>query len=257
MKVAVVGATGLIGTKVVRQLNEMGHQTRSLALELGVDVLTGEGLDEGLAGADVLLDVTNAPVLDTEAATKFFSTASTNLVTAAKAARVSHYVALSIVGVQRLTESAYMRGKVIQERTVADSGLPYTIMRSTQFHEFTSAIASNYLGSREFRVPDALIQPIAADEVVALLARATVDEPVNGVIHVGGPDKVSFAEMTEMLVRFHGVDFATVVDPGAKYFGSRLQTSSLIADDDAVIGTMRLPTWLRPSPERIQVAPTG
>ena len=244
VKIAVIGATGLMGTKVVKFLNDMGHQTAAAALELGTNVLTGQGLADALDGADALVDVTNAPTFEAEAVMSFFSTSATNIVAAAYNAGVGHYVVLSIVGADGLPESGYMRGKIAQERIVAESGLPYTIVRATQFFEFTATITSILSSNGEVRVPDALIQPIAADEVAVQLSRAAISEPANGIVNVAGPDKLSFAAMAARVVASRGEDTAVVVDPAATYFGAPLQTSSLVASDRAVIGSTRFTDWL-------------
>jgi uncharacterized protein YbjT (DUF2867 family) len=244
MKVTVMGATGLIGTKMVKLLNDAGHHTVAAALEVGTNVLTGEGLADVLAGADALVDVTNAPTFDADAVMQFFTTSATNLVAAANEAGVGHYVVLSIVGAHGLTESGYMRGKVAQERIVTQSHLPYTIVRATQFHEFTATITSMLTSSGAVRVPDALIQPIAADEVAAQLSRASVSKPVNGIVNIGGPDKLSFADMAALVVASRGEDTAVVVDPAATYFGTPLQNSSLVTRGHAVIGSTRFTDWL-------------
>ena len=247
MKIAVIGATGLMGTKIVKYLTDIGHQTSSAALELGVNVLTGEGLADALAGADALVDVTNAPTYEADAVMQFFTTSAANLVAAAKDAGVRHYVVLSIVGAEGLRESGYMRGKVAQERIVAQAGLPYTIVRATQFYEFAATITSTFTNDGEIRVPDALIQPIAADEVAAQVSRAAVYEPVNGVVNVGGPDRLSFADLAALVVASQDGSTPVIVDPEARYFGAPLQISSLVTDADATIGAMRFDHWLRRS----------
>lgn len=245
MKVTVVGATGLMGTRVVKALHNAGHETSAAAIELGTNVLTGEGLAEALAGADALVDVTNAPSYEADAVMSFFTTSATNLVAAAKQAGVGHYVVLSIVGAHGLPESAYMRGKVAQERIITESGLRYTVVRATQFYEFAATITSTLTADGQVRVPDALIQPIAADEVAAQVSRAAVAPPVNGTLDIGGPDKLSFADLAARVLESRGENTSVVVDPGATYFGSPLQTSSLVTRDSAaVIGSTRFADWL-------------
>jgi uncharacterized protein YbjT (DUF2867 family) len=244
MKIAVIGATGMIGARVVKFLNGIGHQTTAAALELGTNVLTGEGLADVLAGADALVDVTNAPTFEADAVMQFFTTSATNIVAAANDAGVRHYVMLSIVGAHGLPESGYMRGKIAQERIARDSGLPYTVVRATQFHEFTPAITSILTSNGEVRVPDALIQPIAADEVAVQVSRAAISEPVYGIVNIGGPDKLSFADMAARVVASRGDVAEVVVDPAARYFGALLNTSSLVTDDNAVLGCTRFADWL-------------
>jgi uncharacterized protein YbjT (DUF2867 family) len=231
VKITVVGASGLIGTKLVDLLTAGGHQVVAASRSSGVDVLTGEGLAEALAGADVLVDVVNSPSFEDDPVLEFFTKSTTNLATFAKAAGVGHYVALSIVGVDGLPDSGYMRAKVAQEKLLTESGLPYSIVRATQFAEFTEAITGSMIVGDEVRVPDALIQPIAADDVAAEVARVAVGEPLGGVVNIGGPEKISFEQMArEVLVR-QGDDKAVVVDPKVGYFGTPLQRDSLVTRD--------------------------
>jgi uncharacterized protein YbjT (DUF2867 family) len=232
VKISVIGASGLIGTKVVELVTADGHEAVSASRQSGVDVLTGEGLGEGLAGADVLVDVVNSPSFDDEPVMHFFTTSTTNLVTAAKSAGVGHYVALSIVGADGLPESGYLRAKVAQEKILTESGLPYTIVRATQFAEFADAIIGSMTEGSTVRVPDALIQPVAANDVSAAVARAAENPPLNGISDIGGPQKVTFEELARtVLARQGGDDKAVVIDPEAKYFGTRLATTSLVTAD--------------------------
>ena len=231
MKITVIGASGLIGTKVVDRLTAEGHEVVASSRSSGVDVLTGRGLAAALAGANALVDVTNSPSFDDDPVMEFFTTSTTNLVAAAKAAGVGHYVALSIVGVDGLPDSGYMRAKVMQESIITESGLPYTILRATQFAEFTDAITDSMTVGDEVRVPDALIQPVAADEVAAAVARAAVAEPLNGVANIGGPEKISFERMACDVLARRGDDKKVVVDPQARYFGTTLELRSLVTPD--------------------------
>lgn len=231
MRITVIGASGLIGTKVGALLTADGHEVVPASRESGVDVLTGEGLAEALAGADVLVDVVNSPSFDDDPVMHFFTTSTTNLVATARAAGVGHYVALSIVGLEELPESGYLRAKVAQEKIITESGLPYTIVRATQFEEFADAIVASLTEGSTVRVPDALIQPIAADDVAAAVARAAVDKPLNGAAEIGGPQKISFEELARGVLSRHGDDKAVVVDPQATYFGTRLAANSLVTAD--------------------------
>ena len=192
----------------------------------GADVLTGEGLADALAGADVLIDVVNSPSFEDEPVLQFFSTSTTNLAAAAKTAGVGHYVVLSIVGADGLPDSGYMRAKVVQEKTIVDSGIPYSVVRATQFDEFAEAITGSLVVGDEVRVPDGLIQLIAADDVAAEVARVAVGPPLGGIVNIGGPDKISFAEMASAVVAKRGDDLTVVVDPQATYFGTRWTTST-------------------------------
>jgi uncharacterized protein YbjT (DUF2867 family) len=231
MKITVIGASGLIGTKVVDLLSKDGHEVVASSRTSGVDVLTGEGLADALTGADALVDVTNSPSFEDDPVMEFFTKSTTNLVGAAKAARVGHYVVLSIVGVDGLPDSGYMRAKVAQEKLITDSGLPYTIVRATQFAEFTEAITASMTVGDEVRVPDALIQPVAADKVAAEVARAAVAEPLNDTVNIGGPEKISFEQMANDVLGRRGGNKTVVVDPQARYFGTALQLRSLVTPD--------------------------
>jgi uncharacterized protein YbjT (DUF2867 family) len=231
MKITVVGASGLIGTKVVGLLEGEGHEVVAASRSSGVDVLTGDGLAGALSGANVLVDLLNSPSFEDDPVMEFFTASTTNLVAAAKAAGVSHYVALSIVGVDGLPDSGYMRAKVMQENIITESGLPYTILRATQFAEFADAITDSMIVGDEVRVPDALIQPVAADEVAATVARAAVAEPLNGVANIGGPEKISFERMARDVLARRGDDKAVIVDPQARYFGTQLELRSLVTPD--------------------------
>jgi len=231
MKIAVIGASGLIGTKVVELLTSQGHDVVAAARSSGVDVLTGAGLADALAGADVLVDVTNSPKLDGGPAIEFFTTSATNLVEAARRAGVGHYVALSIVGVDGL-DGGYFHAKVTQETIITESGIPYSIVRATQFAEFADGIIESLTSGDEVRVPDALIQPIPADQVAAAVARTAAGEPVNGIANVGGPQAITFEQLARDVLARKGDDAKTiVVDPAARYYGAALTPSSLVTPD--------------------------
>jgi uncharacterized protein YbjT (DUF2867 family) len=232
MKITVVGASGLIGTKVVEVLKGQAHDVVASSRSSGVDVLTGTGLADALAGADALVDVTNSPSFETDAVMNFFTTSATNLVEAARAAGVGHYVALSIVGVDGLPDSGYFRAKVAQEKIITESGMPYSIVRATQFAEFTDAITESMTDGDEVRVPGALIQPIPADGVAAAVAGAAASEPINGIVNVGGPQRITFEQMARDTLARRGDDTKTVVvDPAARYYGAALGTHSLVTPD--------------------------
>jgi uncharacterized protein YbjT (DUF2867 family) len=231
MKITVFGASGLIGTKVVELLKDQGHDVVASSRSSGVDVLTGEGLADALAGADALVDVTNSPNLEGGPAMEFFTASATNLVEAARRAGVRHYVALSIVGVDGLG-GGYFRAKVAQEKIIAESGIPYSIVRATQFAEFADAITESMTVENEVRVPDALIQPIPADQVASAVAHAAVEQPLNGIVNIGGPHKVTFEQMARDALARKGDESKTiVVDPEARYFGAALATRSLVTPE--------------------------
>ncbi|HEX6129856.1 MAG TPA: NAD(P)H-binding protein [Candidatus Limnocylindria bacterium] len=232
MRITVVGASGLIGTKVVELLKSQDHDVFAASRSSSVDVLTGEGLADALAGADALVDVTNSPAFEADAVMDFFTRAAGNLVEAARAAGVDHYVLLSIVGVDGLPDSGYFRAKVAQERIITDSGMLYSIVRATQFAEFTDAITESLTVGDEVRVPDALIQPIPADEVAAAVASVAAGAPINGMVNIGGPMKITFEQMArESLARKGGGTRTVVVDPEARYFGAVLEPGSLVVTD--------------------------
>jgi uncharacterized protein YbjT (DUF2867 family) len=232
MKITVVGASGRIGSKVVGALRAQGHDVVAASRSTGVNVLTGDGLDDALAGANALVDVTDSPILENGAAIEFFTTSAPTLVAAARRAGLSHLVLLSIVGVDRVPGSGYYRGKVAQERIIIESGIPYSIVRATQFAEFAAAITEYFTVGDEVRVPDALIQPIPADEVAAALARTAIGNPLNGIIDVGGPEKITFEQLArDALARKGDGTKTVVVDPKARYFGGALQKRSLVTRD--------------------------
>jgi uncharacterized protein YbjT (DUF2867 family) len=231
MKITVIGASGLIGTKVVDILTADGHDVVAASRGSGVDVLTGDGLAEALSGANALVDVVNSPSFEDDAVMEFFTKSTSNLVVVASRAGVGHYAALSIVGVDGLPDSGYLRAKVVQEKIITESGLPYTIVRATQFAEFTDAITDSMTEGGQVRVPDALIQPVAADDVARDMARAAVAQPLNGVVNIGGPQKISFEQMARDVLARRGDDKTVVVDPEAQYFGTKLAERSLVTPD--------------------------
>ena len=232
MKITVVGASGLIGTKVVEVLRSEGHEVVAASRSTGLDVLTGDGLADALDGAHALIDVTNSPSFEADAVMDFFTRSATNIAAAAKAAGVGHYVALSIVGVDGLPDSPYMRAKVAQERVISESSVPYSIVRATQFTEFADAIVDSLTVGDEIRVPDALIQPIPADDVAAAVARAATDQPLNGIVNIGGPRRITFEQMARDVLGRRGDEGSSViVDAEARYFGTPLGTRSLVTPD--------------------------
>jgi uncharacterized protein YbjT (DUF2867 family) len=244
MKITVMGASGQIGSKVVALLKEAGHETVAASRDTGADVLTGAGLTEALAGSDVLVDVVNSPDFADGPVLDFFTKSATNLTAAAKTAGVGHYVALSIVGCDSLPDSGYMRAKVAQERIITESGLPHTIVRATQFHEFADAITASLTVDGEVRVPEGLIQPIAGADVAAEVARAAQAAPVDGIVNIGGPDKLTFAGLAKLALAHRGETLPIVVDPAAVYFGTKVGDTGLVTSGDAIISDLRLVDWL-------------
>jgi uncharacterized protein YbjT (DUF2867 family) len=228
MKVVVIGGAGVLGSKVVGKLNEHGHDAVPASPRTGVNTLTGEGLAEVLTGADVVVDVSNSPSFDDDPVMEFFTTSTNNLVAAAKSAGVGHYVAVSIVGCDELPESGYLRAKVAQEKLIEAAGIPYSIIRATQFAEFTDAITASLTVGDEVRVPDALIQPIATQDLADEVARAAEGKPLAGIDNIGGPEKISFEQMAREVLARQGEAKTVVVDPHAAYFGTPLSTNSLV-----------------------------
>lgn len=231
MKITVVGASGLIGAKVADLLRSEGHEIVAASRRSGVDTVTGDGLGDALASAQVLVDVTNSSEWEPDAVMAFFTTSTSHLVEAARSAGIGHYLALSIVGVDGV-DAGYFRAKVAQERLIIGSGLPYSIVRATQFAEFADGIVDSMTTAGEIRVPNALIQPIAADDVAASVARAAVSEPINGVLNIGGPQRITFEQLArQSMARSGNATRAIVVDPAARYYGAALARDSLVTSD--------------------------
>jgi len=228
MKIVVIGGTGTLGSKVVDRLREHGHETVAASRNTGIDTLTGAGLADALAGADVVVDVSNSPSFEDGPVMDFFTTSTTNLQAAAKAAGVGHYVAVSIVGADQLPLSGYLRAKVAQEKLVEEAEIPYSIVRATQFAEFTDQITASMTVGDEVRVPDALIQPIAVEDLAAEVAAVAQGDPLGGVENIGGPEKIPFEQMAREVLARQGTDKSVVVDPDAGYFGTPLSRDSLV-----------------------------
>ncbi|MFE5396152.1 SDR family oxidoreductase [Streptomyces sp. NPDC056568] len=244
MKVVVVGGTGLIGSKLVAKLTEHGHEAVPAAPNTGVNTLTGEGLAEVLRGADVVVDVSNSPSFEKDAVMEFFRTSTTNLLKAEAEAGVTHHVALSVVGTERLPESDYFRAKVAQEELIKESGIPYSIVHATQFFEFMAGIAASSTVGDTVRLAPVGIQPIAADEVAAAVGRAATGAPANGVVEVAGPEAFQLDELLRDTLAAQNDPRTVVTDPHAPYFGAELQQSSLLPGPDAHIAETRFADWL-------------
>ena len=228
MKIVVIGGTGALGSKVVEKLKDRGHDAIPASPRTGVNTLTGEGLTEALTGAAVVVDVANAPTFDDDPVMAFFTTSTTHLLAAVQETGVGHYVLVSIVGCDQLPDSGYMRAKVAQERLVERAGISYTIVRATQFVEFTEAITASLTVGDEVRVPDALIQPITTEDLAGEVARAAEATPIDGVENIGGPEKITFEQMARDVLAEQGDAKTVVVDPRATYFGTPLATGSLV-----------------------------
>ena len=244
MKIVVIGGTGLIGSKLVTKLGEHGHEAVAASPNSGVNTITGEGLAEVLAGADVVVDVSNSPSFEEAAVLAFFTTSTTNLLEAEKAAGVGHHVALSVVGTERLVDSPYMRAKVAQEALIKNSGVPYSLVHATQFFEFVKSIADGATEANTVRLSPALIQPIAADDVATAVGRTAVGAPLNATIEIAGPEKFGLDELIRQGLAFKGDPRGVVADPDARYFGALLSQDSLIAGPDATIFETTFAQWL-------------
>src|ERR687891_144434 len=244
MKIVVIGGSGLIGSKLVEKLREAGHDPLPASPDSGVDTLTGEGLEEALEGAEVVVDVANAPAWDDAAVLDFFQTSSRNLLAAEAAAGVGHHVALSVVGCDRLAESGYMRAKVAQEKLIRNSPIPYSIVRATQFFEFVKRITDEATDGLRVRVPPVLLQPMAAADVANAVERIAVGAPLNGTVEVAGPQQFRFDELIRQSLRARNDPREVVPDARARYFGAELGERSLVPGDGARLGETRFEEWL-------------
>ena len=244
MTLVIVGGTGLIGSKLVPVLREQGHDAVPASPGTGVNTLTGEGLAEVLQGASVVVDVSNSPSFEDAAVMEFFTTSTRNLLMQAAAAGVRHYVALSIVGTERLPDSPYFRAKNAQERLVVGGGIPFSIVHATQFFEFIERIADQATDGTTVRLPPVLIQPMAADDVARAVARTAVGTPVNGTVEVAGPRPFRFDELIRQVLGARNDPRTVIADPQARYFGAELGERSLIPAGHARLGEIRFEEWL-------------
>jgi uncharacterized protein YbjT (DUF2867 family) len=255
MKIVVIGGSGLIGAKLVNRLRQSGHEVVAASPSSGVNAVTGEGLAGALAGARVVVDVANAPSWEDQAVLAFFETSSRNLLAAEATAGVGHHVALSVVGTERLLASGYFRAKMAQEKLIKASKIPYTIVRATQFFEFLGGIAQSGTDGQTVRLPAAMFQPIAADDVAAAMADFTVGAPVNGMVEIAGPERRSLAEFVQRFLSAKQDPRKVIADVHARYFGLELNDRSLTPDDGARLGAIRLEDWLRQSAGEPPAAP--
>lgn len=247
MKIVVIGGTGLIGSRLVKRLRQLGHEVVAAAPETGVNTITGEGLAEALAGANVVVDVTNSPSFEDKAVLEFFETSSRNILAAEKAAGVRHHVALSVVGTDRLLQSGYFRAKMAQENLIEASGVPYTILRATQFFEFMGRIADESLADGQtVKLPPVLMQPMVSDDVAAALADVALGAPVNGMVEVAGPEQIRLDEIVRRYLSANKDPRRVVTDVNSHYFGLRdLNDRSLTPGDNPRIGQTRFGDWLK------------
>jgi uncharacterized protein YbjT (DUF2867 family) len=244
MKLVIIGGTGLIGSKVVSNLREHGHEAVPAAPDTGVNTLTGEGLANVLQGASVVVDVSNSPSFEDTAVMEFFTTSTRNLLKYAAAAGVKHYVALSVVGTERIPDSGYLRAKNAQETLIKGGGIPYSIVHATQFFEFIKRIADEATVGTTVHLPPVLIQPMAANDVARAVVRVAVGAPLNGTIEVAGPQQFRFDELIRQGLRARHDPREVVADPHARYFGAELGERSLVPAGEARLGEIRLQDWL-------------
>jgi uncharacterized protein YbjT (DUF2867 family) len=246
MKIVVIGGTGLIGSKTVAILRQGSHAVVAASPQSGINTITGEGLKEATAGAQVVIDLANSPSFEDNAVLKFFQTSGRNLLAADAAAGVRHHVALSIVGIDR-SDNGYFRAKVAQEKLIKTSGIPYSIIRSTQFLEFLGPIAAASADGNTVRISPGLFQPIAADDVAAIVAELALAAPRNGIVEIAGPERAPFNEIVARYLKALGDPRKVVSDPEARYFGGRVEERSLVPLGEARLGRIGFDEWLRRS----------
>ncbi|EJL51917.1 putative nucleoside-diphosphate sugar epimerase [Rhizobium sp. CF122] len=247
MKIVIIGGTGLIGSKTVDRLSKQGHEVIAASPNTGVNTITGEGLATALAGTEVVVDLANSPSFEDKAVLEFFETSGRNLFAAEKAAGVKHHIALSVVGTERLQESGYFRGKLAQEKLIKASGVPYTIVHSTQFMEFLSGIAQSGTVGDTVHLSPAYVQPIASDDVADAMADVTLAAPVNATIEIAGPERFRLNELVARYLKAMGDARKVEPDPEARYFGARLEDGSLVSDNNPRLGRITFEQWFATS----------
>jgi uncharacterized protein YbjT (DUF2867 family) len=246
MKVIVVGGTGLIGSKLITLLNIEGNTTVSASPSNGINSVTGEGLDQAFKGADIVIDVTNSPSFEDNAVLDFFKTSTNNIILAATKANVKHYIALSIVGTERLQDSGYFRAKLLQENLIKESTIPFTILRATQFFEFITSIADVATSDQTIKLTSAELQPVAAIDVAKTLAKLTNKKPANKIIEVAGPEKIGLDTLVRKVLSANSDQRKVITDDSAPYFGTlQINSDSLTPDDGSTIGNIRYDDWLK------------
>jgi len=244
MKLVIIGGTGLIGSKLVARLREHGHEAVPASPDTGVNTLTGEGLAHVLQGASVVVDVSNSPSFEEAAVMNFFTTSTRNLLSAAAAAGVTHYVALSVVGTERIPDSPYLRAKNAQEALIKSGGIPYSIVHATQFFEFIKRMADEATDGTTIRLPHVFIQPMAADDVANAVGKVAAGAPLNGTVEIAGPDLFRFDELIRQGLSARNDPREVVIDPHARYFGAELEERSLVPAAGARLGEIHLQEWL-------------
>ena len=244
MRIIIIGGSGLIGSKVVRRLREQGHEGVPASRKTGVNTVTGDGLTEAMKGADVVVDVSDSPSFEEAAVMNFFRASTTNLLAAEAAAGVRHHVALSVVGTDRRTDSGYMRAKIAQEKLIEESSIPYSIVQATQFFEFTTGIADSATDGDTVRLAPVLVQPMAAEDVAAEIAKIAAGKPLNGIVEVGGPEQFRLDDLVRRYLAARDDRRSVITDPHARYFGGELEERTLVPDKNATLGETRFEDWL-------------
>jgi uncharacterized protein YbjT (DUF2867 family) len=261
MKIVVIGGTGLIGSKVVEKLRQSGHEAVAAAPNTGINTLTGDGLAEAVAGAEVVVDVSNSPSFEDQAAMEFFQTAGRNIAAAEAAAGVRHHVALSVVGTERLLDSGYFRAKLAQEQLIKASPIPYTIVHATQFFEFIRSIAGFSMKDGAVHLPPVRFQPMAAEDVASAIVDVVLGKPVNGTVEISGPETFTLDAAVRTVLGYDRDPRQVVADPDAPYFGVSVSEATLVPGPDARLGSTTLDWWLAhvPAPSKMtqQVAPAA
>ena len=247
MKIVVIGGTGLIGSKLVNQLRELGHEAIAAAPNTGVNTITGEGLAEVLKGTSVVVDVSNAPAWDDAAVLKFFETSTRNLLNGEAAAGVRHHVALSVVGTDEMSESGYMRAKIAQEKLIKESSIPYSIVHATQFFEFLKGLADISMVGDKVHLPHVLFQPMAADDVASGVGRVAVGQPVNGIVEIGGPEQFRLDDLVRRRLASLKDAREVIADPEARYSGAKIGETTLVPGKNARLGETTFEVWLAKS----------
>lgn len=243
MKIVVIGGTGLIGSKLINKLQDKGHEAIAASPSTGVNTITNEGLDQVLKGADMIVDVSNSPSFEDKAVLEFFNTSTRNLLNAAKKAHVKHYVALSVVGTDLLQESGYFRAKLAQENLIKSSGIPYSIVRATQFFEFLNSIVQESMIGEVVHVPTSYIQPMAADDVAEALLQVVLEKPKNGTLDTAGPNRFRFSEIVELYLKATNDPHKVISDAAARYFGTKINDTTLVPQNKARLGSITFENW--------------
>jgi len=243
MKIVVIGGSGLIGSKLVNRLQQQGHEVLAASPSVGVNTITGEGLAEALTGAEVVVDVANSPSFEDRAVMEFFEQSGHNLLAAEAVAGVKHHIALSVVGTDRLQQSGYFRAKQVQENLIKQSGIPYTIVHSTQFLEFLSGIAAAATEGNNVRLSPAAIQPISSEDVADVMAEVTLGAPRNGILEIAGPEKFSLSDLVQQYLTKNQDPRQVVADAHARYYGAEINDQSLVPGPNPRLGKVTFETW--------------